>query len=76
MTCIKMGSEENHFNVSLIVTDKSQDSVHKPQLLKRMQSPSGIEPTGRSAYQPTALPLGHTGAHHLTLTYYIDYKST
>ena len=34
MTCIKVGSDESHFNVSLIVRDKlarSQDSVHKPQ---------------------------------------------
>ena len=29
--CIKMGSDESHFNVSLIVEDKSKDSVHKPQ---------------------------------------------
>ena len=29
-SCIKMGSDESHFNVSLIVRDKSQDSVHKP----------------------------------------------
>ena len=28
--CIKMGSDESHFNVSLIVSE-SQDSVHKPQ---------------------------------------------
>ena len=27
--CIKMGSDESHFNVSLIVRDKSQDRVHK-----------------------------------------------
>ena len=31
-SCIKMGSDESHFNVSLIVRDKkSQDGVHKPQ---------------------------------------------
>ena len=27
--CIKVGSDESHFNVSLIVRTKSQDSVHK-----------------------------------------------
>ena len=32
-SCIKMGSDESHFNVSLIAMDKPQDSVHK-QLLK------------------------------------------
>ena len=30
--CIKMGSDENHFNVSLIVRDKAtRHSVHKSQ---------------------------------------------
>ena len=28
-SCMKMGSSESRFNVSLIVRDKSQDSVHK-----------------------------------------------
>ena len=30
--CIKAGSDESHFNVSLIVRDKikSQDGVHRP----------------------------------------------
>ena len=32
-TCIKMGSDESHVNVSVIVRDKvtNEDSVHKPQ---------------------------------------------
>jgi len=30
-SCIKMGSDESHFNVSLIVREKSEDSVHRPQ---------------------------------------------
>ena len=30
-SCIKMGSDESHFKVSLIVRDKVQDSVHKLQ---------------------------------------------
>ena len=33
-SCIKMGSDESHFNVSLIVRDRSRDSVHGPQHLK------------------------------------------
>ena len=39
-SCIKLGSDESHFNVSLIVRDnlKSQDGVHRPQLLKRKDS--------------------------------------
>ena len=35
--CIKAGSCVSHFNVSLIVWAKSQDSVHKPQFLKRRE---------------------------------------
>ena len=48
--------------VSLSVWVKSQDSVHKPQFLKRKESRSGSN-RGPSAYQPIALPLGHTGSH-------------
>ena len=43
--CIKMGSDEGHFNVSLIVKDK--DTTLCPQtttFLKRTESRSGIEP--------------------------------
>ena len=58
--CIKVGSCVSHFNVSWIVWAKSEDSVHKPQLLKRKESRSGSN-RGPSAYQPSALPLGHTG---------------
>ena len=29
--CIKMGSDESHFNVSVGNDVQSQDSVHKPQ---------------------------------------------
>ena len=54
----------SHFNVPLIVWAKSQDSVHKPQFSeeKRKESRSGSN-QGPSAYQPSALPLGHTGSH-------------
>ena len=51
----------SHFDVSLIVWAESQDSVHKPQFLKRKESRSGSN-RGPSAYQPSALPLGHTGS--------------
>ena len=60
-SCIKMGSDESHFNVS-VGSDgrKSQDSVHKPQ--RRAEAVSN---RGPSAYQPNALPLGQTGSHLL-----------
>ena len=52
----------SHFHGLLIVRTRSPDSVHKPQFLKREESRSGSS-RGPSAYQPSALPLGHTGPH-------------
>ena len=40
---IKMGCDESHFNVSLIVRDKVRDSVHRPHLLKEKDSRSRFE---------------------------------
>ena len=54
----------SHFNVSLTVWAKSQDSVHKPQVLKRKESRSGSN-RGPSAYQPSSSPLGRTGSPSL-----------
>ena len=60
-SAFRLGSCVSHFNVSLIVWAKSQDSVRKPQFLKRKESRSGSN-QGPSAYQPSALPLGRTGS--------------
>ena len=58
----------SHFHVSSIVWAKSQDSVRKPPFFiiiiiffKRKEGRSGSN-RGLSAYQPSALPLGHTGS--------------
>ena len=59
--CIRVGSCVSHFNVSFVVWAKSQDSVHKPLFLKRKDSRSGSN-RSPSAYQPSALPPGHTGS--------------
>ena len=48
-SALKVGSCVSHFNFSLIVWAKSQDSVHKPQFLKRKESRSGLN-RGLSAY--------------------------
>ena len=56
--CIKAGSCVSQFKVSLMVWAKSQDSVQKPQVWKRKESWSGSN--RGAAYQPSALPLGHT----------------
>ena len=51
-SCIKMGSDESHFNVSLIVRDKvTRQCPQTPTFLKRKESRSGIEP--RSFRLPT-----------------------
>ena len=56
VTCIKMGSDESHFNVSSIVRDKATRPC--PQLLKRKESRNGIEPRSfrLPAYRLTARP--------------------
>ena len=53
MTCIKMSSNESHFNVSLIVRDK---------VIRRERRAEAVSNRGPSAYQPTVLPLGQTGS--------------
>ena len=64
--CIKTGGDESRFNVSLTVRDKkSQDSVHRPQTLKRKETAADSN-RGPSAYQPNALLLGHTGSFFLS----------
>ena len=58
MTCIKMGSDESHFNVSLIVRDKVARPCPQTTTLKRKESQSGIEPRAfrLPAYRLTAGP--------------------
>ena len=43
-SCIKMGSDESHFNVSLIVRDKVTKRCPQITSFKRKESRSGIEP--------------------------------
>ena len=52
--CIKVGSDESHFNVSLIVRNKVTKQCP--------QTTTFEEKGGPSAYQPNALPLGQTGS--------------
>ena len=61
-SCIKMGSDESHFNVSAGSDGQSHKTVStNHNLLKRKESRSGIEP--RSFRLPAnALPLGQTGS--------------
>ena len=65
MTCIKMGSDESHFNVSLIVRDKvTIKTVSTNHNFRRERRAEAVWNRGPSAYQPTALPLGQTGSLH------------
>jgi len=61
--CIKMGSEESHFNVSV----GSDGQSHRPvstnhSLFEEKGQPKVVSNRGPSAYQPTALPLDQTGS--------------
>ena len=59
-SCIKVGSDESRFNVSLIVRDKvTRQCPQTAKFMKRKESRSGIEPRS----EPNALPLGQTGSH-------------
>ena len=63
MTCTKMGSDESHFNVPLIVRDKlSHKTVSTNHNFRRERRAEAVLNRGPSAYQPTALPLGQTGS--------------
>ena len=44
---MKVGSDESHFNGSLILRDKVKDGVLR-QILKRKESRSGFEPLGQT----------------------------
>ena len=61
-SCIKMGSDESHFNVSLIVRDKvTNKTVSTDYNFSRERRAKADSNRGPSAYQPNALPLGQTG---------------
>ena len=60
-SCIKMGSDESHFNVSFIVRDKSTGRCPQTTtFMKRRESRSGIEPKPLClpVYRLTARPNG------------------
>ena len=64
-SCIKMGSDESRFNVSLTVMDKVTGQCPQTTIfLKRKENRSRIDPRpfGLLYYLPNALPLGQTGS--------------
>ena len=63
-----MGSDESHFNVSLIVRDKVTRQCPQTRTFEEKGEPKRIRTEVLLAYQPNALPLGQTGSHRLGLS--------
>ena len=62
-SCIKMGSDESHFNVSVGSVGQSHGTVSaNHNLFEEKGEPKRVSNRGPSAYQPNALPLGQTGS--------------
>ena len=71
-SCIKIGSDESHFNVSLTVRDKvTRQCPQTTTFLKRKESRSGIEPRSfcLPAYRLTARPKLFTTVHAVCPAY-------
>ena len=68
-SCIKIGGDESHFNVSLICEGQSHKttditvSINNNFLLRERRAEAKMSSRGPSAYQPDALPLGQTSSH-------------
>ena len=62
-SCIKMGSDESHFNVSLIIVkDKVTRQCTQTTTFRKERRAIAESTRGPSAYQLNALPLGQTGS--------------
>ena len=75
--CIKMGSDESHFNVSVGSDGQSHKTVStNHNLFWRERRAEAVSNRGPSAYQPNALPLGQTGSQSvLSSKYHIYLKN-
>ena len=66
-SCIKMGSDESHFNVSVIVRDKVTRQCPQTTIFKEKEKPKQIRIEVPLLTSLTnALPLGQTGSLALT----------
>ena len=61
-SCIKMGIDESHFNVSLIVRDEVTRQRPQTTNFEEKGEAEAESNRGPSAYQPNPLPLGQTGS--------------
>ena len=67
-SCIKTGSDESHFNVSVGSDGQSHKTVStNHNLFWRERRAEAVSNRGPSAYQPNALPLGQTGSLYCVL---------
>ena len=66
-SCIKMGSDESRFNVSVGSDGQSHKTVSRDHNFLRGRRAETVSNRGPSAYQPNALPQGQTGSHLLFL---------
>ena len=62
-SCIKMGSDESHFNVSVGSDGQRHRTVSTNHNLFEEKGAEAVSNRGPSAYQPNVLPLGQTGSH-------------
>jgi len=60
--CLRMGSVEGHFNVSLTVMGEVTKTAPINHNFWRERRPETESNRGPSAYPPNALPLGPTGS--------------
>ena len=63
-SCIKMGGDESHFNVSLTVRDKVTRRCSQTTAFEQKEELKWIRRPPSAAYQPNTLLLGQTGSHH------------
>ena len=63
--CIKVGTDESHFNVLIMVMGKVTRQVSTDHNFWRERRAEADSNRGPSAYQPNALPPGQTGSLHL-----------
>ena len=61
-SCIKMGSDESHFNISLIVRNKVIRQCPQITAFEEKGEQKADSNQGPSAYQPNVLPLDQTGS--------------
>ena len=70
-SCIKMGSDESHFNVSVGSDGQSHKMVStNHNLFEEKGEPKRYRTEVLPLYQPNALPLGQTGTRELMTAIY------